>query len=189
MNSGLRIWHPFTQEALDPPPIRIASAQGAYLYTDDGRRLIDGISSWWVNIHGHCHPAIMDAIAEQTKKLDHVLLAGFTHEGVEELVPVACGMFLPARARTYFLFRQWFDGRGSGAEDGRAVLAEHRAPGKKVDCGAGTCVPRGYGGCDVCERAIEFYGPVSRADVSGASRPFGLLLSLPRGEETRNLRH
>jgi adenosylmethionine-8-amino-7-oxononanoate aminotransferase len=85
MNPGLRIWHPFTQEALDPPPIRIASAQGAYLYADDGRRLIDGISSWWVNIHGHCHPAIMDAIGRQAKKLDHVLLAGFTHEGVEEL--------------------------------------------------------------------------------------------------------
>jgi adenosylmethionine---8-amino-7-oxononanoate aminotransferase len=85
MNSGLRIWHPFTQEAVDPPPIRIASAKGAYLYTDDGQKLIDGISSWWVNIHGHCHPAIMAALAEQTKKLDHVLLAGFTHEGVEEL--------------------------------------------------------------------------------------------------------
>src|ERR1700686_1081850 len=85
MNSGLKIWHPFTQEALDPSPIRIASALGAYLYSDDGRRLIDGISSWWVNIHGHCHPAIMDAIARQTKQLDHVLLAGFTHEGVEEL--------------------------------------------------------------------------------------------------------
>jgi adenosylmethionine---8-amino-7-oxononanoate aminotransferase len=85
MNSGLRIWHPFTQEALDPPPILIASAQGAYLYTKDGRRLIDGISSWWVNIHGHRHPAIMDAIARQTKKLDHVLLAGFSHEGIEEL--------------------------------------------------------------------------------------------------------
>ncbi len=51
----------------------------------DGRRLIDGISSWWVSIHGHCHPAIMAAIAEQAKKLDHVLLAGFTHEPVEEL--------------------------------------------------------------------------------------------------------
>src|SRR5580704_19114990 len=85
MSSELRIWHPFTQEALDPSPIRIASARGAYLYTGDGRRLIDGISSWWVNIHGHCHPAIMSAIAEQTKKLDHVLLAGFTHDSVEEL--------------------------------------------------------------------------------------------------------
>jgi adenosylmethionine-8-amino-7-oxononanoate aminotransferase len=85
MNSALNIWHPFTQEALDPPPLRIARAQGAYLYTDDGRRLIDGISSWWVNIHGHCHPAIVSAIAEQAAKLDHVLLAGFTHDAVEEL--------------------------------------------------------------------------------------------------------
>ncbi len=85
MSSGLNIWHPFTQEALDPPPLRISRAQGAYLYTDDGRRLIDGISSWWVNIHGHGHPAIVSAIAEQAAKLDHVLLAGFTHDAVEEL--------------------------------------------------------------------------------------------------------
>jgi adenosylmethionine-8-amino-7-oxononanoate aminotransferase len=47
--------------------------------------LIDGISSWWVNIHGHGHPAIVSAIAEQAAKLDHVLLAGFTHDAVEEL--------------------------------------------------------------------------------------------------------
>ena len=85
MSGGLRIWHPFTQEALDPPPIRIARAQGVHLYTDDGRRLIDGISSWWVNLHGHGHPAIVSAIAEQAAKVDHVLLAGFTHEAVEEL--------------------------------------------------------------------------------------------------------
>lgn len=86
MSSHLKIWHPFTQEALDPPPLRVRKAQGVYLHTEDGRRLIDGISSWWVNIHGHCHPAIMSAIAKQSEKLDHVLLAGFTHEGVEELV-------------------------------------------------------------------------------------------------------
>jgi adenosylmethionine-8-amino-7-oxononanoate aminotransferase len=85
MTSRLRVWHPFTQEALDPPPIRVTKAEGVYLYTEDGRRLIDAISSWWTNIHGHCHPAIMSAIAEQTAKIDHVLLAGFTHEGVEEL--------------------------------------------------------------------------------------------------------
>ena len=66
--------------------MRISIADGVYLYTADGRtRLIDAISSWWVNIHGHCHPAIMSAIAEQTKKLDHVLLAGFTHDSIEEL--------------------------------------------------------------------------------------------------------
>ena len=81
----LRIWHPFTQEVLDPPPIRVTKAEGVYLYTDDGRRLIDAISSWWLNLHGHGHPAIVSAIAEQAAKVDHVLLAGFTHEPVERL--------------------------------------------------------------------------------------------------------
>jgi adenosylmethionine-8-amino-7-oxononanoate aminotransferase len=81
----MHIWHPYTQEALDPPPVRVLRAQGVYLYTSDGRKLIDGISSWWVNLHGHCHPVMVAAIAEQAAKLDHVLLAGFTHEAVEEL--------------------------------------------------------------------------------------------------------
>ena len=85
MNRELRIWHPFTQEAFDPPPIRITKAEGVYLYTEDGRRLIDGISSWWVNLHGHGHPAIVEAVAKQAAKVDHVLLAGFTHDAVEEL--------------------------------------------------------------------------------------------------------
>ncbi|HEV3483048.1 MAG TPA: adenosylmethionine--8-amino-7-oxononanoate transaminase [Candidatus Acidoferrales bacterium] len=85
MSADLRVWHPFTQEALDPPPLRIVKAEGVYLYTADGRRLIDGISSWWVNIHGHGHPAIVSAIAEQAAKVDHVLLAGFTHDAVENL--------------------------------------------------------------------------------------------------------
>ena len=85
MTSDLRVWHPFTQEALDPPPIRIVKAEGVWLHTADGRRIIDGISSWWTNLHGHGHPAIVRAIAEQAAKLDHVLLAGFTHDAVEEL--------------------------------------------------------------------------------------------------------
>jgi adenosylmethionine-8-amino-7-oxononanoate aminotransferase len=85
MSESLHIWHPFTQEALDPPPIRIKRAEGVYLYTEDGRRLIDGISSWWVNLHGHGHPVIVSAIAHQAAKVDHVLLAGCTHEVVEEL--------------------------------------------------------------------------------------------------------
>lgn len=86
MSAGLHIWHPFTQEALDPAPLTIERANGAYLYTSDGRRLIDGISSWWVNIHGHGHPAITEAISKQAAMVDHVLLAGFSHEAAERLV-------------------------------------------------------------------------------------------------------
>jgi len=85
MSDSLGIWHPFTQPALDPLPICIEHAAGVYLHTSDGRRLLDGISSWWVNIHGHCHPAVVAAIAEQAARLDHVLLAGFTHDSVAEL--------------------------------------------------------------------------------------------------------
>src|SRR5436853_484258 len=57
----MRIWHPYTQEAAEHPPIAIERGEGAYLFTRDGRRLIDGISSWWVNIHGHAHPLIADS--------------------------------------------------------------------------------------------------------------------------------
>jgi adenosylmethionine-8-amino-7-oxononanoate aminotransferase len=85
MTSPLRIWHPFTNAALDPAPLHIASAQGAYLHTADGRQIIDAISSWWVNIHGHAHPRIAAAIAEQARKMEHVIFAGFTHDPAEEL--------------------------------------------------------------------------------------------------------
>jgi len=83
--AGLKIWHPFTQAHVDPEPLRVVRAQGVYLYTEDGRQIIDAISSWWVNLHGHCHPRIVAAIAAEAQKLDHVLLAGFTHPQVERL--------------------------------------------------------------------------------------------------------
>jgi adenosylmethionine---8-amino-7-oxononanoate aminotransferase len=85
MSSPLRIWHPFTNELLDPPPIRVTHAEGVFLHTSDGRKIIDAISSWWVNLHGHSNPRIGSAIAIQGRKLEHVILAGFTHDAAEEL--------------------------------------------------------------------------------------------------------
>jgi len=85
MTSALQIWHPFTNRALDPVPVPVARAEGVYLYTADGRRITDAISSWWVNLHGHANPRIAEAIAAQAKKLEHVILAGFTHEAAGEL--------------------------------------------------------------------------------------------------------
>ncbi len=81
----LSIWHPFTQDALEPTPIFIERAEGVYLYTPQGRRILDAISSWWVNLHGHAHPLIAEAIAEQARKLEQVIFAGFTHGPAEEL--------------------------------------------------------------------------------------------------------
>ncbi len=74
-----RIWHPFTQHALADPPLKIERSSGAYLYTKDGRRIIDGISSWWVNTHGHNHPYIVEAVQKQAAQLDQIIFAGFTH--------------------------------------------------------------------------------------------------------------
>ena len=85
MTLPLRIWPPFTHATLDPTPLRVVHAEGVYLYTDDGRKILDAISSWWVTLHGHGHPRIATAIAEQARKLEHVILAGFTHDAAEEL--------------------------------------------------------------------------------------------------------
>jgi adenosylmethionine-8-amino-7-oxononanoate aminotransferase len=79
------LWHPYTQMKTAPPPLPIVRGEGVYLYTQDGRRLLDGISSWWVNIHGHSHPMLNAALAAQAAKLEHVLFAGATHEPAVEL--------------------------------------------------------------------------------------------------------
>jgi adenosylmethionine-8-amino-7-oxononanoate aminotransferase len=102
MSESVRIWHPFTQSALDPNPIRIASGKGVHLYTDDGRTLIDGISSWWVNLHGHGHPRIADAVARQAQTLEHVIFAGFTHEPAEELAQKLSGYVPQGLAHIFF---------------------------------------------------------------------------------------
>lgn len=69
MNSS-PIWHPFTQHGLGEPIPLVTHAEGARIYTGEGRSVIDAISSWWVTTHGHAHPRIVTAIAEQTAKLD-----------------------------------------------------------------------------------------------------------------------
>jgi adenosylmethionine---8-amino-7-oxononanoate aminotransferase len=81
----MSVWHPFTQHALAGPEIEIERAEGAYLYAKDGRKILDGISSWWVNTHGHCHPEIVKAVQQQASKLEQVIFAGFTHAPAEEL--------------------------------------------------------------------------------------------------------
>ncbi|HEX6223325.1 MAG TPA: aminotransferase class III-fold pyridoxal phosphate-dependent enzyme, partial [Chryseolinea sp.] len=74
------IWHPFTPLDAGDDPILIERAEGIYLYSTDGRKIIDAVSSWWVNLHGHSHPAIAKAVASQAQLLEHVIFAGFTHE-------------------------------------------------------------------------------------------------------------
>ena len=79
------LWHPFTQVASADPPLRAVGGQGALLELDDGRLLIDAISSWWVTLHGHGEPTIAAAIASQAHQLEQVIFANFSHPAAETL--------------------------------------------------------------------------------------------------------
>jgi len=79
------IWHPYTQMKTADPPVAIARAEGALLFDETGQAYIDAISSWWVCLHGHSHPHIVQSIRDQLAQLDHVMFAGFTHVPAVEL--------------------------------------------------------------------------------------------------------
>ncbi len=81
------VWHPCTQMKQHEMPslIPIARGEGIWLYDFDGKRYLDAIGSWWVNLFGHANPRINAAIRDQLDRLEHVMLAGFTHEPVVEL--------------------------------------------------------------------------------------------------------
>ncbi len=85
--SRAAVWHPCTQmkrhEIL--PLVPIAHGNGVWLYDQEGGRFLDAVSSWWVNLFGHCNPRINAALIDQLGKLEHVMLAGFTHEPVVQL--------------------------------------------------------------------------------------------------------
>jgi len=96
------VWHPFTQHGLGEPIPLVTHASGALLHTADGRSIVDGISSWWVTTHGHCHPRIMAAIADQAQRLDQLIFAGWTHEPAEALARELVTLMPPALTRVFF---------------------------------------------------------------------------------------
>jgi len=85
--SRAAVWHPCSQmkQLEAAPPLAIARGEGPWLIDTDGRRYLDAISSWWVNLFGHCNPRINAAIVDQLGKIEHVMLAGATHAPVVEL--------------------------------------------------------------------------------------------------------
>lgn len=95
------IWHPFTQHYIADNPIVITRAKGASLFDESGKEYIDLVSSWWVNIHGHAHPTIAQAISEQAHKLEHVMFAGFTHEPAIRLAEALLDI-APAYQKVFF---------------------------------------------------------------------------------------
>ncbi len=96
------IWHPFTQHGLNEEIPQVVRAEGAVIHCADGRILIDGISSWWVTTHGHCHPRIAAAIAGQAARLDQVIFAGYTHAPAEAVARGLIDIAPPGLAHVFF---------------------------------------------------------------------------------------
>jgi adenosylmethionine-8-amino-7-oxononanoate aminotransferase len=132
------LWHPYTQMQTAPAPLPVIRGEGVYLQTADGRRILDGISSWWVNIHGHSHPVLNAALAEQANELEHVMFAGFTHPRAVELAERLLALLPAGLTRVFYsdngstavevaLKMAWQYWRNRGEEDRRTFITLHHA--------------------------------------------------------------
>lgn len=157
------LWHPYTQMKTAPAPLPIASAKGVHLYTTDGRQILDGISSWWVNIHGHSHPKLNEALARQAQQMEHVMFAGFTHRPAVELAEQLIEI-LPAG-----LERVFYSDNGSTAVEVALKMAfQYWQNGGEPDRQLFVAMHYGYHGDTV--------GTMSVSDVSPFTDPFQPLL-------------
>ncbi len=96
------IWHPYTSATKALKCYPAARAEGVYLELMDGRRLIDGMSSWWSAIHGYNHPAINAAMTEQISRMSHVMFGGITHEPAVELAKMLIGIVPAGLEHVFF---------------------------------------------------------------------------------------
>ncbi|NNE65704.1 MAG: adenosylmethionine--8-amino-7-oxononanoate transaminase [Pyrinomonadaceae bacterium] len=156
------LWHPYTQEKTAPLPLPITGAKGVWLETEDGRRLLDGVSSWWVNTHGHSHPYINKALSEQAGTLEHVIFAGFTHEPAIRLSEMLVEV-LPEG-----LNRIFFSDNGSTAVEVALKMAYQYWVNKGEERTTFLALERGYHG--------DTIGAMSASDASTFTDPFKSLL-------------
>ncbi|WP_069657781.1 adenosylmethionine--8-amino-7-oxononanoate transaminase [Arcticibacter eurypsychrophilus] len=96
------IWHPYTQMKTAGLPIPIVRGEGVYLIDENGKKYLDAVSSWWVNLHGHSHPHIAKKVAEQASILEHAIFAGFTHPPAVELAEGLLKILPPNQAKIFY---------------------------------------------------------------------------------------
>ncbi|MBL7936047.1 MAG: adenosylmethionine--8-amino-7-oxononanoate transaminase [Bacteroidia bacterium] len=96
------VWHPFTHLKYAETPVQIVRGEGAYFYDAEGNKLLDGISSWWVNLHGHCHPYISQKVSEQLHTLEHAIFSSFTHEPAVKLAERLIGHLPENQSKIFY---------------------------------------------------------------------------------------
>jgi len=156
------LWHPYTQEKTAPPPLGVKGGKGVWLELEDGRKILDGVSSWWVNIHGHTNPFLNEALIQQAEKLEHVMFAGFTHEPAVELAEKLVGI-LPAG-----LDRVFYSDNGSTAVEVAMKMAYQYWQNLGENRSTFVALAHAYHG--------DTFGAMSASDSSAFTKPFRSLL-------------
>lgn len=158
MEASTLIWHPFTQMQTARTPIPIARGSGIYLYGEDGKRYLDGISSWWVNLHGHSHPHIVEKIKAQSDKLEHVIFADFTHAPALDLASRLMPLLPGDMAKLFY------SDNGSTAVEVALKIALQYWYNQKIDRTKVICFKNSYHG--------DTFGAMSAAGRNGFNQPF-----------------
>lgn len=148
------VWHPCTQmkDHETFPIIPIARGSGVYLEDFEGNRILDAISSWWVNLFGHAHPYIGSKVKEQLDTLEHVILAGFTHEGIVRLSERLVALAPDGLSRCFYA------DNGSSAIEVALKMSYHAHKNKGANKGLFVSLSNSYHG--------ETLGALSIGDVA-----------------------
>ena len=156
------LWHPYTQEKTAAPPVGIVRGRGVWLETEDNRRILDAISSWWVNIHGHSHPFLNEAIAKQAGELEHTIFAGFTHKPAVELAEKLVAI-LPEG-----LTRVFYSDNGSTAVEVALKMAFQFWQNRGEERKTFVALENAYHG--------DTFGAMAASGASAFTRPFAAML-------------